>query len=144
MTITDTQNSVNAIRLAFKKVREGLIDAAHAAGMLESDLVNALSSIPAETQAPEPEPVEQETPAPVPAPTPAPKLTPEAVEQKTYTHDDIKAEITAIARQLTDNEEQQKFSQTVQELLQQFGVEKLSQLPADKLTEFITAVKERV
>ncbi|MHC9587161.1 hypothetical protein ACQQ7H_10210 [Corynebacterium diphtheriae] len=142
MTITDTQNSVNAIRLAFKKVREGLIDAAHAAGMLESDLVNALSSIPVETQAPEPEPVEQETPAP--APTPAPKLTPEAVEQKTYTHDDIKAEITAIARQLTDNEEQQKFSQTVQELLQQFGVEKLSQLPADKLTEFITAVKERV
>ncbi|CAB0813939.1 hypothetical protein ACQXYJ_10805 [Corynebacterium diphtheriae] len=140
MTITDTQNSVNAIRLAFKKVREGLIDAAHAAGMLESDLVNALSSIPVETQAPEPEPVEQETPAP----TPAPKLTPEAVEQKTYTHDDIKAEITAIARQLTDNEEQQKFSQTVQELLQQFGVEKLSQLPADKLTEFITAVKERV
>ncbi|MHD0098627.1 hypothetical protein ACQX30_05000 [Corynebacterium diphtheriae] len=140
MTITDTQNSVNAIRLAFKKVREGLIDAAHAAGMLESDLVNALSSIPVETQAPEPEPVEQETPAPAPAP----KLTPEAVEQKTYTHDDIKAEITAIARQLTDNEEQQKFSQTVQELLQQFGVEKLSQLPADKLTEFITAVKERV
>ncbi|MHC9605442.1 hypothetical protein ACQXXV_11655 [Corynebacterium diphtheriae] len=64
MTITDTQNSVNAIRLAFKKVREGLIDAAHAAGMLESDLVNALSSIPVETQAPEPEPVEQETPAP--------------------------------------------------------------------------------
>ncbi|MHC9719755.1 hypothetical protein ACQXZJ_11420 [Corynebacterium diphtheriae] len=52
--------------------------------------------------------------------------------------------LTAIARQLTDNEEQQKFSQTVQELLQQFGVEKLSQLPADKLTEFITAVKERV
>ncbi|MHC9719658.1 hypothetical protein ACQXZJ_10880 [Corynebacterium diphtheriae] len=92
MTITDTQNSVNAIRLAFKKVREGLIDAAHAAGMLESDLVNALSSIPVETQAPEPEPVEQETPAP----TPAPKLTPEAVEQKTYTHDDIKAEITAM------------------------------------------------
>ncbi|MHC9693209.1 hypothetical protein ACQXXY_11795 [Corynebacterium diphtheriae] len=67
MTITDTQNSVNAIRLAFKKVREGLIDAAHAAGMLESDLVNALSSIPVETQAPEPEPVEQETPAPAPA-----------------------------------------------------------------------------
>ncbi|MHC9896920.1 hypothetical protein ACQX1C_11530 [Corynebacterium diphtheriae] len=50
MTITDTQNSVNAIRLAFKKVREGLIDAAHAAGMLESDLVNALSSIPVETE----------------------------------------------------------------------------------------------
>lgn len=119
---------LNAARLAFKKVREGLIEAAHAAGMLEADLVNLISD-------------QQSTAPEEKTPEPAPEASQVAV--KTYTHDDAKSEVTKIARSLTTIEEQQRFSQTVQSILQEFGAEKLSQLPAEKIADFINAVKER-
>ncbi|AIT89181.1 hypothetical protein [Corynebacterium ulcerans] len=138
---------LNAARLAFKKVREGLIEAAHAAGMIEADLVNLLSTQPeaAPEEQPQQSPTKPEntdTPEPEPEAAPKPAEAPAPVVAKTYTHDDAKAEVTDIARSLTNIEDQQRFSQTVQSILQKFGAEKLSQLPTEKIADFINTVKE--